>query len=306
MVSGRAYCSSIRSISHTGEFMPTLRVAGLDISYELLGNPGAPAVALTPGGRFGLDVPGLRELALVLVENGRRVLLWDRPNCGASSVSFEGSSESEMQADALIALIEALQLGPTALAAGSAGSRVSLIAAARSPEAVSHLVLWWVSGGILSLMMLGASYCSEAAVVAAAEGMAAVADLPAWKEQIRRNPANREILLSQDTQQFISTMEKWAQAFIPSEESPVPGMSASDFTRLTMPVLIFRGSRNDLYHPARTSEWVHHLIPHSVLVSPPWPEERPLQRMQSAIRSGTGHFLDWPLLAPDILAFLNR
>lgn len=286
--------------------MSILSISGLDIAYELLGNPGDPPVALTPGGRFGMDAPGLHELATALVRGGKRVLLWDRPNCGASTISFEGRNESDLQAETLIGLIEALQLGPTVLAAGSAGSRVALIAAAKAPQTVSHLVLWWVSGGILSLMMLGASYCSESAVVAAADGMASVAELPAWSEQIRRNPRNRDILLAQKPQEFIATMERWAAAFVPSDDSPVPGMTSADFARLTMPVLIFRGSPSDLYHPAKTSEWVHQLIPHSRLMRSPWPDEQPLQRMQSAIRSGSGHFLDWPLLAPEILSFLNR
>ena len=35
-------------------------------------------------GRFGKEIPGLRPLAEALVAGGYRVLLWDRPNCGAS------------------------------------------------------------------------------------------------------------------------------------------------------------------------------------------------------------------------------
>src|SRR3546814_14752123 len=83
----------------------------------------------------------LPELAQGLVAGGRRGLLWDRPNCGASDISFDGDSESALQARVLIKLIRTLDLGPTALAAGSAGSRVSLIAASRGPDAVSHLIV---------------------------------------------------------------------------------------------------------------------------------------------------------------------
>src|SRR4051812_43150841 len=108
--------------------MSRIELAGIGIEYELLGKPGAPAIALTPGGRFPKDTPGLREFAETLVAGGRRVLLWDRPNCGASDISFDADSESELHARTLTQLIRALNLGPTALAAGSAGSRVSLIA----------------------------------------------------------------------------------------------------------------------------------------------------------------------------------
>src|SRR3546814_9446987 len=123
-----------------------------DWSSDVCSSDLAPAIALTPGGRFAKDSVGLPELAQALVAGGRRVLLWDRPNCGASDISFDGDSESALQARVLIKLIRTLDLGPTALAAGSAGSRVSLIAASRGPDAVSHLIVWWISGGAISLI----------------------------------------------------------------------------------------------------------------------------------------------------------
>jgi pimeloyl-ACP methyl ester carboxylesterase len=286
--------------------MSRIEVSGIGVEYELLGQPRAPAIALTPGGRFAKDSPGVRELGEALAAGGKRVLLWDRPNCGSSDISFDAKNESELQARTLIQLIRALDLGPTALAGGSAGSRASLIAAARDPEIVSHLLQWWISGGTISLMMLGASYACESAVAASMGGMAAVAALPTWAEQINRNPRNRDIILKQDPDRFIATMERWASAFVPSKTSPVPGMSSKDFARLTMPVLIFRGSTKDIFHPAQISEWAHKLIPHSELVDAPWPDEAFLKRLMAASSSGSGHFLDWPLLAPAILEFVSR
>jgi len=237
--------------------MANIKISGLTIEYELLGPKAAPAIALTPGGRFAKDSPGLPELGQALAAGGHRVLLWDRPNCGASDISFEAASESDLQARTLIELIRALELGPTALAAGSGGSRVSLIAAARDPEAVSHLIVWWISGGALSLISLAAYYCVNSAIAASRGGMAAVAELPGWSEQIARNPRNRDILLAQDPQRFIETMERWAMAYMPSKTSPVPGMSPESFARLEMPVLIYRSGKSDLSHTRRTSEWVH-------------------------------------------------
>lgn len=286
--------------------MAQIPVSGITIDYELLGPEGAPPIALTPGGRFAKDSPGLRELAQALVAGGRRVLLWDRPNCGASDISFEGESESDLQARTLIGLIRALDLGPTALAAGSGGSRVSLIAASHDPGLVSHVIVWWISGGALSLISLAAYYCVNSAIAASRGGMAAVADLPGWSEQIRRNPRNREILLAQDPQRFIDTMERWALAYMPSKSSPVPGMSPQSFARLSMPVLIFRSGKSDLSHTRRTSEWVHELIPHSQMLEPPWPDDEWNKRSEYAMKHGSGHFAGWPMLAPAILTFLRR
>jgi hypothetical protein len=41
--------------------MARLDIDGVGIEYELLGPLGAPAVALTPGGRFSKDAAGLRD-----------------------------------------------------------------------------------------------------------------------------------------------------------------------------------------------------------------------------------------------------
>ena len=46
---------------------------------------------------------------------------------------FGGTSESEVQADALGALLRHLDLGPTVIVGGSGGARVSLLAARATP-----------------------------------------------------------------------------------------------------------------------------------------------------------------------------
>lgn len=286
--------------------MARIDLAGIGIEYELLGAPGAPAIALTPGGRFSKDAPGMHEFADRLVAGGKRVLLWDRPNCGASDFCFEGESESAMHGRFLTRLIRELDLGPTAIAGGSAGSRTTLLAAAHDPEVVSHLIQWWVSGGVISLTSLASAYFCDPAVAASLGGMAAVAELPLFAEQLQRNPRNREILLRQDAEGFIATMERWASAFAASAGSPVPGLTMGDIARLTMPVLIFRGSPKDLYHPARIAEAIHAMIPHSELVDSPWTEEEFFDKWVAATQSGAGHFVEWPRFAPAILDFMAR
>lgn len=286
--------------------MARIEITGIGIEYELLGEMGAPAVAVTPGGRFGKDSPGLREFGEALIAGGKRVLLWDRPNCGASDICFEGESEAELQARILIELIRALDLGPTALAGGSAGARTSLVAALRDPKCVSHLIQWWMSGGTVSLLMLGASYCCESAIAASMGGMKAVAELPTWAEQIKRNPRNLDIILKQDPVQFIATMTRWASAFIPSDTMPVPGLLPTEVDRLTMPVLIFRGLKSDLFHLREVSDLAHKLISHSEILDLPWSDDEYNALFGSAMKTGSGHFLDWPKLAPAVITFTSQ
>ena len=126
-------------------------VNGLTIAYEVIGD-GRPWV-ITPGGRFSKDSPGVRELARELAAAGNRVLIWDRPNTGASDVCFTGPSESAMQADALAGLLAHLDMTPAVIAGGSGGSRVSLLTATRHPEVAAAVAAWWISGGIYGLLV---------------------------------------------------------------------------------------------------------------------------------------------------------
>ena len=279
----------------------------IGIEYELSGDAGGQPVVLTPGGRFTMDSPGIREMAAVLAQAGKRVLLYDRPNCGKSDVCLAGTSESENQAEALAGLIRALDLGPMVIAGGSGGSRVSMLAASRYPELCSHLALWWISGDPIGLMQLATYYCGEAATLASRGGMAAVLQATSWAENLAQNPRAKEAILSLDPDKFIAVMQRWAAAYVPSDISPVPGMKPVDFARLTMPTIVFRSHPSDLSHTEATSLWVHRLIPQSRLLDPPWRADEWNYRSAS-VQAGTekGLFESWPMLAPDILALAGE
>lgn len=284
--------------------MARMTINGIGIDYELLGDSGAPPVVITPGGRFPRDTPGVPELAAELVKGGKRVLLWDRPNCGASDACFDADTESLLHAEVLAQLIRALDLAPITIVGGSAGSRVSLIAASRNPEIVSHLIIWWISGGNIGLMQLAWGYCCEQGNVASWSGMEAVADLPGWADQISRNPKVRDYIVAQDPKRFIETMQRWAGAYAPSKESPVPGMAPENFAALKMPVLIFRSCPDDVSHTRETTDWVHRLIPHSKMIDPPWREnEWNLTMIERQQGKAGGPFVSWPQAAPLILEF---
>jgi pimeloyl-ACP methyl ester carboxylesterase len=281
--------------------MPKVEVGGIGIAYDLIGE-GKKTAVITPGGRFSKDTPGVRELAQKLAEGGLRVLIWDRPNCGESDLSFRGKSESMLNADTLAGLVRALKLEPALLIGGSAGSRVSLLTAIRDPGVAERLFLLWISGGALGLAVLAYHYCHDQLAAAAMGGMPAVAALPSLKETLSRNPGNRDRLLGQDTSTFIQTMKTWAEAFVPAADSPVPGSTAAQLQTLKMPIMILRSGESDFHHPRITSEGLHALIPGSQLAEPPWGDREWLERLQ-AQAAGEGLFARWPLLAPQILAF---
>jgi len=276
-----------------------IRVNALSVSYEVIGDEGARPWVITPGGRFSKDSPGVRELAAALAERGNRVLIWDRPNCGASDVCFTGPSESAMQADTLAELLQHLGLAPAVIAGGSGGARVSLLTAARHRDVASALATWWISGGVFGLMVLGVHYCSGSLKAAWNGTMADVAALPEWAEVIERNPANRELFLRQDRAEFVATMERWMGAYCPCGDELVPGLPDTVARGLDIPALVFRSGASDYNHTRATSENLAKLLPNARLVEPPWGDTEWNDRSSARPGgSGEGLFVGWPALAP--------
>ena len=279
--------------------MAKIDVNGIGIGYEVIGN-GSKYAAITPGGRFPRETPGIRELAEELAKHDYKVLIWDRPNCGESDVCFDGETESIMNADTLIALLEKLDMTPALVIGGSAGSRVSLIAAHRHTEAVRALVACWITGGWTGLATLVGVYCGDALTAAKIGGMEAVTKDRWFAMGIERNPQNRDRILAQDVETFCDTMQRWGKSFFPEQGSPVPGLLPDDFKNMKIPVLIFRSGQSDPHHPRYTTEEVHALIPNSTMVEPPWGDREWIERMADG---ANGLFRRFALLAPQILDF---
>jgi pimeloyl-ACP methyl ester carboxylesterase len=279
--------------------MPVADVGGHEIAYELIGE-GEQTWTLTPGGRFSKDYGGVPAMAEALASQGKRVLIWDRPNCGASSVAFTGPSESAVQADVLAELVRSLGLGPVVVAGGSGGSRVSLLTVARHPDVASGLAMWWISGGIYGLMILGCHYCGESIRAAWTGGMEAVVELPEWQEVLERNPSNRRRFLALDPAEFVAAMERWMAAYAPTGDHLIPGIADHDVTGVTVPTLVFRSGASDPHHTRETSERLAALVPGAQLVEPPWGDREWVERMAAAAR-GEALFERWPLLVPQLV-----
>ena len=290
--------------------MATTSVDGLTISYEVIGaapGSGGRSWVITPGGRYSKDDPGLREMAEALAGRDGRTLIWDRPNCGASDVCFDGASESEMQADVLAGLVETLGLGPAVLAGGSGGARVALLAAARHPASAAGVAMWWITGRPLGLLSLAMHYCSGSLKAAWDEGMHAVVALPEWAEVLDRNPTNRARFLAQDPAEFIATMERWMTAYAPGTDDVVPGLSAADAQAFALPALVFRSGASDFHHPRTTSERIAAALPTARLVEPPWGDREWRERQDERTRGITGGlFVRWHLLVPQLHAWVDE
>ncbi|MGH3969032.1 MAG: alpha/beta fold hydrolase [Mycobacterium sp.] len=287
--------------------MSSIEINGGNVVYEILGSSG-DLIVLTPGGRFSKEIEGLRPLAEALVEGGYRVLLWDRPNCGASDVQFYGQSESHMRAETLHGLLRQLGLAPCIIAGGSGGARDSMLTTMRYPELVTKLVVWNIVGGIYGSFVLGSYYVVPSILAARGTGMPGVIKVPEWRERIEENPNNKQRFLDFDRDEFLTLMLRWLGAFVSKPGQTIPGVEDEMFNRITVPTLIIRGGENDWDHPKRTSLEVSCLIKGSVLIDPPWPEdawERASEERAAGKVDRFNMFDTWVQAAPAILKFLG-
>jgi pimeloyl-ACP methyl ester carboxylesterase len=278
--------------------MPTMTIDGVSIAYEVVGE-GGKCWALTPGGRLGRDVAGMRELAAGIAAAGHRVLLWDKPNSGESDVCFEGESETAMHADMMVGLLTALDMTPAIVGGGSAGARTALLAASRHREAIAGMGLWWISGGVYGLMNLGMLYCSGSIIAAWNGGMEAVVALPEWATVLERNPGNRQRFLDQDPKAFIATMERWMRAYCTHNDElfPDPDLSDAKLRALDVPTLIFRNGKSDMNHTRAVSDRLAELLPDARTVDPPWLDTEWIDRRAA----GEVGFIRWARLADGLL-----
>jgi pimeloyl-ACP methyl ester carboxylesterase len=283
--------------------MPVAELDDHEIAYEIIGE-GQPWV-ITPGGRFSKEYGGVREFAEALAERGRKCIIWDRPNCGASSVNFTGPSESVMQADALAGLLRHLDVGPTVIVGGSGGARVSLLTAARHPDVAAGLGIWWISGESFGNMSLAGVYCFPSLTTAWNGTMADVADHDTWEEVVRRNPGNRDRILAQDRLEFIATMQRWAAAYCACGDPLVPGLTDEEAAAMQVPTMVFRSGESDMFHTRATSERLGNNLPNARLVEPPWGDREWIERQESAGQGGA-LFERWHLLVPQLVEWADE
>ena len=285
-----------------------IEINGGNVVYEILGDTG-DFIALTPGGRYSKDIPGLRPLAEELVKGGHRVLLWDRPNCGKSDLQFYGQSESHMRAETLHGLITALGIGPCIIAGGSGGARDSILTTILYPEIATRLVTWNIVGGVYGSFVLGSYYLVPSILAVRGRGIKGLLHVDEWKERIAENPANKDRILALDADEFLTVMLRWLNAFVPKPGQAIPGVDDELFGQIKVPTLIIRGGENDWDHPKRTSLEVNCLIKGSMLIDPPWPEDAWERAGEDRASGKVKHFNmfdTWVQAAPAILEFVGR
>lgn len=237
--------------------MPVAQIRGLNINYEIVGDDG-PWVALITGGRRGYQE--FLPIAGKIAERGYRVLLHDRRNTGASDIKFEAHEVEEATwADDLRELLDQLGAAPAFVGGSSSGARTAIMFGLRHPDATRALMLLRVTGGEFPAKRLPEMYYGQFITAARDGGMEAICKTETWAERIETNPANREKLMTMDTDEFIATLTRWKELFEAGAHLPVMGVTEEQLGSLKMPTIVIPG--NDNTHSSESGRTAHRMIP---------------------------------------------
>jgi pimeloyl-ACP methyl ester carboxylesterase len=249
--------------------MPSAKVNGVNIFYQVIGDNG-PWAALITGGRRGHDefVP----LATKLSKAGYRVVLHDRRNTGRSDVLIEGDTPEEiLWLDDLHELLKQLNAVPTIIGGSSAGARTAMRYYNRFPQDTRALLLMRVTGGAFAAGRLPENYYGMFIKAAQQGGMAAVCATEQYQERIAANPQTRDRLMAMDPKQYIKVMSNWQDQFIASTKTEVFGMTDADLAAIKVPTIVIPG--NDQTHASVNGRIAAAKIPGSVLHQLPVKDE---------------------------------
>lgn len=241
--------------------MATATVRGVTVNFEVFGEDG-PWVALVTGGRRGYEE--FKSLAGKLSAEGFRVLLHDRRNTGASSISMSADEvEEAVWADDLLDLLGQLDALPVFVGGSSSGARTSILFGVRHPDAVRGLLLLRVTGGPFSANRLPELYYDQFIRAAKEGGMAAVCATDAYQERVQANPASGEFLKAMDPDEFIDIMSRLRALFVAGADLPVMGVTSDELAKIKAPCIVIPG--NDNTHASTSGLAAHELIPGSEL-----------------------------------------
>lgn len=239
------------------EVAPGVRIHVVDVGE-------GPAVVLVPG--FGMPHEAFDRQIRVLAGAGCRVIAVDQRGHGASDKPLDGYDVERLAAD-LVAVIEAVDAGPAALAGWSFGGQVSFKAAVLRPDLVSRLVL-------IGSNAVRASRSEEFPF-----GLLPEQTLPAMIEMEHRDrfAARRTTIRSgfgaepdpavldwMTTQSL--RMPSWAA--VACYHSMLETDLVADLPAITMPVLQIIGE-NDPVHSARGAAWLEERLADARLVTLP-------------------------------------
>ena len=288
-----------------------IEINGGIVVYEFVGPDDGEVVVITPGGRFSKDYGGVHEMANALADGGKRVLLWDRPNCGRSDIQVYGRSESHMRAETLGLLVQELGIERLVATGGSGGARDMIIFTIMWPDLVRKLAVWSIVGGTFSTMLLATAYVLDELRTVRSQGHRGCprdgrqpvqlgGDDPAEPAQPRPFARVRD-------RRVRSGDEPLARRVRPEAQRSDPGRARLGVRDHRLPDAD-RPRRRDRTTTTRSgpASRCTRSSEGSRLIEPPWPEDA-WEQAVVATNEGRGSLFDpWVLAVPTLLEFIDE
>lgn len=246
--------------------MPRIKVNGVDLAYELMGN-GTPIIWTTggwlPRGNHCYHVAGR-------FCQKRQVFIWDRRNCGKSDVALDENAPSEFHSYAhdLHEILHKLGLSPAIVGGGSGGLITSLLFAHLYPEDAKGLLLY--APGTMDKRILEdliQRRYLDYADLAEKKGTQAVSEsnggLYTWSTLCEQNPENKDRLISMGSERFAALMRKWAKW------GPYwcAGLSDDELNQVDIPAVVTPGfQKDDELHPWQSAVELHKRLPNAEFI----------------------------------------
>ena len=256
--------------------MATANIAGIETRYEILGS-GPPLLMYAPGG-FDATVEKWSTLnvyaRIKLLEHLPRqytCIAFDRRECGQSGGRVEPVTWGHFVEQGK-GLLDHLGIQRAHLIGGCMGCSCAIAFAAKHPDVVASMILWWPVGGA-KYRIKGRQRFAEHLDFVEAEGLQAVVDLVGregkafnadprggpWASVIRRDAQFAQAYVRQDVGKYKAIVAGMAAALVDRDTSP--GAEPEDMLRMDIPALIIPG--RDESHATSAARYLEECLPKS-------------------------------------------
>lgn len=231
------------------------------IHYRIFGESGPVVIAMS-GGRE--PIVEILEFGRTLGQQGFRVILYERRNCGKSSLDFKTSgAEEDIWANDLCGLMDHLGIEKGFIVGRSRSARVGINFALLNPDRILGLAIWGVGGSQAVVRFLVDYYFDQYITACKTGGMVEVVKLGHFAQLISCVPSRSVRLENMNPIRFLTAIQRWKMHFLEHANAPVMGLPDDVLQRVTVPTALI--PKYDRLHPIELLQYVHERIAESVL-----------------------------------------
>ncbi len=256
--------------------MATVTIAGLPTRYEVVGS-GPPLLMLAPGG-FDATIEKWSTLGVYarikLLDHlpaKYTCILYDRRECGQSGGRIEPVTWLHYVEQGK-GVLDHLGYPAAHLIGGCMGCSVAIAFAAKYPDVVKGMILWWPVGGA-KYRIKGKQRFADHLDFVRKEGLQAVVDVVAregkpfnseprggpWASPLKRDAAFAREFTAQDRGAYEAIVADMSAALLDRDTSP--GAEPEELLQLDIPALVIPG--RDESHATSAARYLEECLPKS-------------------------------------------